>query len=217
MVLKLYSVDASPPVRAVYLTAAALGIELELIKIDLSKQEQLKPDYLKLNPQHTVPTLDDDGKIIWDSHAIMIYLLTKYGKDKNNSLYPEDHFTRAIIHQRLHFDSGLAFPAFGHIVMPIFSNATKIISEAIIDETVKVYEILEKFLEGKKWVACDHVTIADFSLLSTITTLDSLIPINGRFPNIVAWIKRGEELPYYHVNEGSKICSIYIKKIINAV
>lgn len=61
----------------------------------------------QLNPQHTVPTLDDNGIVLWDSHAINVYLVTKYGKD--DSLYPKDFFKRAIVDQRLHFDSGVAY------------------------------------------------------------------------------------------------------------
>lgn len=61
-----------------------------------------------MNPQHTVPTLDDEGFILWDSHAIMPYLVAKYGKEK--SLYPEDLQKRAIIDQRLHFDSNVLAP-----------------------------------------------------------------------------------------------------------
>lgn len=61
-----------------------------------------------MNPQHTIPTLvDDDGFTIWDSHAIMIYLVSKYAKD--DSLYPTDLKKRALIDQRLHFESGVVF------------------------------------------------------------------------------------------------------------
>lgn len=60
--------------------------------------------WFQLNPLHTIPVLDDGGKIIRDSHAIIPYLADKYGK--NDSLYPKDHYRRAIINQKLHFDSG---------------------------------------------------------------------------------------------------------------
>ncbi|KAF2891265.1 hypothetical protein ILUMI_14909, partial [Ignelater luminosus] len=68
-----------------------------------------------INPQHTIPTLDDDGVIVWDSHAINIYLVTKY--DKDNLLYPDDPCTRAVINQRLHFDSGVLFPTALRIIV----------------------------------------------------------------------------------------------------
>lgn len=69
--------------------------------------------YFQLNPQHTVPTLNDEGFTFWDSHAINVYLLSKYAKD--DSLYPKDIKKRAIIDQRLHFDSGVAFAALRRI------------------------------------------------------------------------------------------------------
>lgn len=61
-----------------------------------------------MNPQHTIPLIvDQDGTIVYDSHAINVYLATKYGK--NNELYPNDVVTRAKINAALHFDSGVLF------------------------------------------------------------------------------------------------------------
>lgn len=73
-----------------------------------------------MNPQHTVPTMDDDGFIIWDSHAIGAYLVEKYGNDE--SLYPKDLQKRAVVDQRMHFDSGVLFPRLGAIVVSIHST-----------------------------------------------------------------------------------------------
>jgi glutathione S-transferase len=52
--------------------------------------------------------VEEDGFTLWDSHAIMAYLVEKYGKD--DSLYPKDLRKRAIINQRLHFENGILFP-----------------------------------------------------------------------------------------------------------
>lgn len=80
------------------------------------------PTYIKyclqINPQHTVPTLDDDGFIIWDSHAINLYLLEKYGNI--DDLYSTDLKTKAIIDQRLHFDSGVAFSLLLRIAVSVY-------------------------------------------------------------------------------------------------
>lgn len=70
-----------------------------------------------MNPLHTVPTLKDGDFAIWDSHAINAYLSTKYGE--NDKLYPTDPEKRAVIDQRLHFDSGILFPRVGAIVVNI--------------------------------------------------------------------------------------------------
>lgn len=61
-----------------------------------------------MNPQHTIPTLDDDGFILWESHAILPYLVGKYAKNK--LLYPDNLKKRAVIDQRMHFNSNILFP-----------------------------------------------------------------------------------------------------------
>ncbi|KAK5642106.1 hypothetical protein RI129_008273 [Pyrocoelia pectoralis] len=169
------------------------------------KKEQYNPEFLKINPQHTIPTLDDDGKIIWDSHAIMIYLVTKYGKD--NSLYPEAPFMRAVINQRLHFDSGVVYSTFIRIISLLMNKISTTIMSELANEAHVAYDFLEKFLEGHLWVACEFLTLADLSLIPSITTLDIFVPINEKYPNITNWIKRAEQLPYYHINKkGLEIC-----------
>ena len=63
------------------------------------------------------------------------------------------------------------------------------------------YGHLNNFLRDSKWVAGEHVTIADFSLIANVTSLDFLYPVDSqRFPNVSAWMKRAEELPYYDEN-----------------
>lgn len=60
------------------------------------------------------------------------------------------------------------------------------------------YSILEKFLEGHQWVAGDNVTIADFSLFTSITCSEVLVEVNEKsFPNITAWLKRVKPLPWF--------------------
>lgn len=76
------------------------------MSITLSNETLLQ---FKINPQHTVPTLDDDGYILSNSHAINAYLVDKYGKD--DSLYPKDLKKRGVVNQRLFFNEGIFFHA----------------------------------------------------------------------------------------------------------
>merc|ERR1719370_636707 len=93
----------SGPCRGPMLTAKALGLELNLKKLDLFAGEHRKPEFVAINPQHVVPTLVDGDFTLWESRAISAYLVNKYGKD--DSLYPKDPKTRAMIDRLLYFDT----------------------------------------------------------------------------------------------------------------
>ncbi|KYB28850.1 glutathione S-transferase 1 [Tribolium castaneum] len=201
MAPKLYMIPYSQPVRATLMTIKALNLDVELVEVNLLDRAQFSSNYTKLNPQHSVPTLvEEDGFILWDSHAIMAYLVDKYGKD--DSLYPKDLQTRAIVTQRLHFENGILFPRTMDVIRPVIYQSVKTVTSAQKDAIKESYNFLEKFLEGNDWVAGKSVTIADFSIVSSITTMDIVVPIDAKtYPNITSWIKRCQKLPYYHLNQ----------------
>ncbi|EDW62180.1 glutathione S-transferase 1 [Drosophila virilis] len=198
--LVLYGVDASPPVRAVKLTLAALQLPYEYTVVNILNKEQYSEAYLKKNPQHTVPLLEDGEALIWDSHAIIAYLVGKYGKD--DSLYPKDLLKRAVVDQRLHFEGGVVFAnALRSITKYVlFLGKTEVPKERI-EAITEAYDFVECFLKDNKYIAGDQLTIADFSLISSISSLVAYIPIEAtKYPKLSAWIKRLEQLPYYAEN-----------------
>ncbi|KAH8320736.1 hypothetical protein KR067_008139 [Drosophila pandora] len=199
--LVLYGFDDSPPFRAVKLTLAALGVPYEIVEVNTRNKDHYKPEYLKRNPQHTVPALEDDGHFIWDSHAIITYLVSKYGK--TDSLYPKDLLQRAVVDQRLHFESGVVFASgLRSLVRPVVAG-NLVIPRERYDAIVEVYDFLETFLSGQDYVAGNQLTIADFSLISSITTLEVFVKVNPvKYSKITAWIKRLEALPYYQEANG---------------
>ncbi|WP_323677962.1 glutathione S-transferase N-terminal domain-containing protein, partial [Halorubellus sp. PRR65] len=71
MTIDFYYAPGSSPCRAVLLTAKAIGVDLNLKLMDLMKGEHLSPEFLKINPQHTIPTLVDNGLALSESRAIM--------------------------------------------------------------------------------------------------------------------------------------------------
>ncbi|KAJ3663891.1 hypothetical protein Zmor_008110 [Zophobas morio] len=195
----LYMVPYSQPVRATLMTIKALNIEIELQEVSLIDKQQLSSTFTKLNPQHTVPTLvEDDGFVLWESHAIMPYLVDKYGKE-DDPLYPKDLRKRATINQRLHFNNGVLFTL--NVLGPIIYQGEGTISEEKVSRVREAYAFLETFLDRHKWVAGDWVTIADFAIIATVTSLDVVVPVGEEiYPNVYAWMRRAEGLPYYDEN-----------------
>lgn len=110
MPVDLYYMSLSAPCRAVVLVAKVAGVELNLKTINLLEGEHMKPEFLKINPQHTVPTIDDGGFVLTESRAICAYLVNKYAK--NDKLYSKLPKERAVVDQRLYFDMGVFYSSF---------------------------------------------------------------------------------------------------------
>ncbi|XP_053677668.1 glutathione S-transferase 1-like [Anopheles nili] len=199
--LVLHTLHLSPPCRAVEMTAKALGLELEQKNVNLLAGDHMKAEFLKLNPQHTIPVLDDDGTIITESHAIMIYLVTKYAKD--DTLYPKDAVKQARVNAALHFESGVLFARMRFIFERILFYGHGDIPEDRVEYVRKSYRLLEDTLVDD-FVAGPVMTIADFSCISTISSIMGVVPMEkSEYPRIYAWIDRLKQLPYYEEANGS--------------
>ncbi len=74
----LYTSPMSGNGRKVHMVLEEVGAQYQLVKLDLTKGDQKKPEYLQLNPNGKVPTIDDDGFILWESNAIIQYLAEKH-------------------------------------------------------------------------------------------------------------------------------------------
>ena len=66
MPIELYSLAASPPCRSVLLCLHALGQEYTVNDINILQGEQMKEEFLEINPQHVIPTLIDDDITLWE-------------------------------------------------------------------------------------------------------------------------------------------------------
>ncbi|CAH0401176.1 unnamed protein product [Chilo suppressalis] len=211
MTPKLYHFPISGPSRGALLAARAVGIPIQIEIIDLFKKEQLKESFLKINPQHCVPTLEDDGFILWESRAIACYLADKFGKD--DQLYPKDLKQRAIVNQRLYFDSSLLYIKIRAICFPILFLGETEIKQGVKDDLNITLGFLDEFLKGGKWVAGDHITIADTSIYASMSSILAVGWDISKFPNIQRWVKDCAVLSGYEENqEGAEAFGAAVKK-----
>src|SRR5215467_7759731 len=77
MAITLYELQPSPHARKVRLLAAELGIEINKVPVDPRIGETRTPEFLAKNPNGRVPTLEEDGFVLWESPAILKYLAGK--------------------------------------------------------------------------------------------------------------------------------------------
>lgn len=89
---KLYKYTFSPPARLAWLASKIYKVPTEIIDIDLSKGEQLDPEFIKVNPRHEVPAFDHNGEYITESRSIARYFHENFNKDVNGNdhWYPSD-------------------------------------------------------------------------------------------------------------------------------
>jgi len=197
--IELYYMAESPPCRAVMMLAKHLNLPLKLHKVDLSKGEHLKPEFIKLNPQHCIPTIVDSGLVLWESRAILIYLAEKYAT--NTTLYPaNDPDRKALINMALNFELGTLFRRYSDIVYPIFYTGKPNDDPQLDAKFKEALSILEThFLGMSPFVAGEEITIADLSMLCTLSLCESLDFDFTPYPKIKEYMDKCHRLlPYYH-------------------
>jgi glutathione S-transferase len=180
------------------MTALHLDAKVELVAVDLSKGAQRRPEFLRLNPNGKVPVLDDDGFVLWESHAIMQYLADK---TPGQTVYPLEARARADVNRWLfwsahHFQPAASVLNWEHNVKAMIGlgapdpAAVKRGEELI----VPLAAVLDEHLVGRTWVAQDKVTLADLALATPLMTMDrAKLPVKDR-PNLMRWFARVQEL-----------------------
>lgn len=215
MPIILYGTEVSPPCRSVLLTARALKIKIELKHVDLVKQENKTEEFLKMNPAHSIPVMDDGGFILHESRAIMAYLVGKYGKD--DKLYPKDVKKRAKIDNMLQFELGNWFPSIEFLYYPMVfgGKPLDIFLEQNLNEKMAV---LNTMLGRTPYFAGDCLSIADLSLVNSLASAEVFLGSTlTKYSNIVNYYdKIRKEIPFYDevTKKGVEEYSAFMKSML---
>lgn len=186
MSIVLYQLNASPPCRAVRIVARLVGIVLELKDVNVLAKEQMEDSFLKLNPMHTIPTLQDDTFVLWESRAIMRYLVDMYAPD--HSLYPKDVRKRALIDQFLDYDLGTFYST---IADYFYSYLLK--GEPKCEKKEEAFRnslrSMEQLLRDKprRFLTGPQMTLADVALMESLTVPETMNYDLSPFPSVKAW------------------------------
>ncbi|XP_030560546.1 glutathione S-transferase 1 [Drosophila novamexicana] len=190
----LYYALFSPPARTCMLTAKLIGLDVELRAVDFSKKEHLSDEFIKLNPEHQIPVfVDTDGEVYVDSHAIVCFMVAKYGK--TDQLYAKDLKRRAHIEHRLYYENGVLFPVIKDIVARNLYGGELEYNACSVKLCQNAYATLEHFLEQGSFVVGNELSVADISINTTLITLDLMMPVDReRYPKIANWLQRMQQL-----------------------
>lgn len=193
--MKLYNANFSPNALRVRAVAFELGIDLDIIEVDIRAGDNRKDDFLALNPNAKIPVLQDGDFVIWESRAINSYLASK---KPNRGLYPDDPKARATVDQWLYWQTIHLGPAMQKLSFERFlkakfgmGDADQAVINAELKNVDQFLAVLETGLEGKDWIAGD-LSVADFALASTFMyRAQSDISLDA-LPNVKNWINRLE-------------------------
>ncbi len=193
--MKIYWIKAQAP-RRVLALVKHLGVDAEFIEISRGLKTR---EYGALNPNLRAPTLVDGETVLWESSAIMAYLCIKAGSDMWPAHNPQEQVEvlRWLSWDNCHWEPAVGPFYFEHIVKKTFNigppdSASLVAKVPNLKTSAKV---LDDHLEGRSFVACDRLTIADFHLASMATDWrDAEMPFGG-FPNIVRWLDTLARLP----------------------
>jgi glutathione S-transferase len=195
--IKLYTYPASSNSRKVRVVLLEKGLEFERVTIDLSKREQKNPEYLKIHPFGTVPALDDEGFVVYDSTMINEYLEDEY---PGTPLMPKDSEGRARARLMEDLRDNHFNPACGQLNRelrkPEAERDPKVIEQARAKIT-ECFDRLEKELEGREYLA-GSFSLGDIAFIPNIDTLDRIqVQVDPKYKNIHAWIARLKARPSF--------------------
>ena len=168
-------------------TLEALEIPYETHFVNISEDEQRKPDFLALNPNGRIPVIVDretDNLAIFESGAIMIYLAEKAGR-----LLPTDVKGRSRVIQWLMFQMGGVGPMMGqaNVFFRYFPEKIQPAIERYQNESRRLFEVLDGHLAQNEWLADDY-SIADIANWCWVRTYKwSGVSVDG-LDNLQRWL-----------------------------
>jgi len=202
MTMTLYEMQISPHARKVRLLASELGIKLETVQVDPRIGETRSKDFLSKNPNGRIPTLDDDGFILYESPAILKYLATK---KPERGLAGTDAKTLALIDQWICWwvggaEAAMDTLAWELVIKPNFlkqpGNDLGIMADARA-RLDRFLPVLDKQLEGRDFVVGD-LSVVDFLIGPRLDTGPAFLKFDiGGYKNITAWLERLRAKPYW--------------------
>jgi glutathione S-transferase len=198
--MKLYLFPASGRIVGIVALKHHLALDCEMKHVDLARGDHRAAEYESLNPNRKIPTLEDDGVMLWESNAILFYMASKRPE---SGMWPSDIAGQADVLRWLFWESAhwdaescgmVAFEKGSKKVMGLGPPDPAFIArgEQNFDRFAAV---LNDSLKGRKWVTGDRLTIADFSIGGLIPSAQRIgLPI-ARFPEICRWYEGLAALP----------------------
>ncbi len=183
--LKIYGISGSRAIRSLWM-AEELGLDYEHVKVNFA-EESKTPEYLAVNPNGRIPSLDDDGLILWESLAINLYLAKKEGGDLSPRGLTEDALaTQWSIWALTECEKPLLAILLRHPNVAMM-EPDEAVTSAAREELDRPFKVLDAFLEKRDYLM-GRFTVADLNVASVLMWINMIeLDISG-YPNIKRWL-----------------------------
>lgn len=189
--IKLFRHPLSGHSHRVELMLSLLGIPTELKFVDLAKGVHKQAEFLAMNAFGQVPVIDDNGTVLADSNAILVYLAQKYG---DSQWWPSEPVAAAKVQRWLSVAAGqlAAGPATARLIT-VFGAPYN--ADETIARSHNLLKVLELELSKSAFLAGSGPTLADVANYTYIAHAPEGNVSLADYPHVRAWLSRIEALP----------------------
>jgi GSH-dependent disulfide-bond oxidoreductase len=168
MTIQLHAFD-TPNGRKISVALEEMGLPYRVHAVDIGKGEQFDPEFVEISPNNKIPAIvDPDGPggrsiSVFESGAILIYLAEKTGK-----FWPTEPAAHVATLEWLMFQMGGFGPIPGqvhHFIALDDENDRRYGLQRFMDETRRLYAVMDKRLAANEFFAGTEITIADFAII----------------------------------------------------
>ncbi len=196
--IRIWGRANSVNVQKVLWCCAELGLAFERIDAGMQFGRNREPDYLAMNPNGRIPTLNDGDFTLWESNAIMRYLVLEYGDGE--ILYPSRPRLRAGIDRWLDWTLSTLQPAerpvFWNLVRTPVAERDPVQIQADTDAVAALWQVLDRHLSGRTFVEGDDFSLADLALGSYARRWFGVEGVvKPDFPDLLHWYRGLEARP----------------------
>ena len=189
--MKLYDREVSGNSYKIRLLLSLLRLKYDTVSVNSAAGEQKQPWFLKINPRGQIPVLDVDGKHIWDSTAILIYLARRYGGE---TWLPLDAEGMAEVAQWLAMaQNEILYGLARARAILLFGRKTDLNEAQAAGRNA--LKVLEQRLQNHDWLAFGRPTIADIACYPYVALAEQGNITLAPYPAVLSWMKRIQSLP----------------------
>lgn len=196
--MKIWGRANSINVMKVLWCADECGVTYDRVDVGMEHGGNDQKWYLDMNPNGVVPTIEDAGRVIWESNTIVRYLAAKYA---DGSLWPTDPGLRSEADRWMDWQVAYVNGPMRDVFWGLIRTPADKRDMAAIDKAAvvagKVWARLDEKLEGRKYVAGQHFTMGDIPVGCFIHRWYALDIKRPELRNVKAWYERLKTRPAY--------------------